>query len=88
MTYASLAVGKKDENRLQVAEMRMLRRIKGNTRKEQVSNQIIQEDANVCQMSTFLRQKRVRTYQEKRRRQRIKKYDGYVHTEEEKKWAA
>ena len=35
----------------------MLRWIRGKTRKDHVRNQIIQEDANVCQMSTFLRQK-------------------------------
>ena len=53
------AVRKKDENRLHVAEMRMLRWIRGKTRKDHVRSQIIQEDANVCQMSTFLRQKRL-----------------------------
>ena len=49
------AVRKKDENRLHTAEMRMLRWIRGNTRKDHVSNQLIQEDGKVCQMSTFLR---------------------------------
>ena len=59
MTYGAecWAVRKKDENRLHVAEMRMLRWIRGNTRKDHVRNQSIQEDAKVCQMSTFLRQK-------------------------------
>ena len=33
--------------------------ITGKTRKDHVRNQVIQEDANVCQMSTFLRQKRL-----------------------------
>ena len=58
MTYGAerWAVRKKDENRLHVAEMRMLRWIRGKTRKDHVRNQIIQEDAKVCQMSTFLRQ--------------------------------
>ena len=46
------AIRKKDENRLYVAEMRMLRWIRGKARKDHVRNQIIQEDAKVCQMST------------------------------------
>ena len=64
MTYGAecWAVRKKDENRLHVAEMRMLRWIRGKTRKDHVRNQIIQEDAKVCQMSTFLRQKRLHWY--------------------------
>ena len=33
--------------------------IRGKTRKDHVRNQVIQEDAKVCQMSTFLRQKRL-----------------------------
>ena len=44
------AVRKKDVNRLHVAEMRMLRWIRGKTRNDHVRNQIIQEDATVCQM--------------------------------------
>ena len=52
------AVRKKDENRLHVAEMRMLRWIRSKTRNDHVRHQKIQEDAKVCQMSTFLRQKR------------------------------
>ena len=78
------AVRKKDENRFHVAEMRMLRWIWGKTRKDQVRNKTIQEDAKVCHMSTFLRQKRL---QEKRRRQLIKKNDGRGRTGEEKKGA-
>ena len=59
MTYGAecWAVRKKDENRLHVAEIRMLQWIRGKTRKDHVRNQIIQDDAKVCQMSTFLRQK-------------------------------
>ena len=60
---------KKDENRLQVAEMRMLRWIRGKTRKDHVRNQSIQEDAKVCQISTFLRQKRLNLYGHIRRRE-------------------
>ena len=57
MTYGAecWAIRKKYENRLLVAEMRMLRWIRGKTRKDHVRNQTIQEDAKVCQMSTFLR---------------------------------
>ena len=69
MTYGAecWAVRKKDENRLHVAEMRMLRWIRGKTRKDRVRNQRIQEDANVCQMSTFLRQKRLHWYRHVKR---------------------
>ena len=51
------AVRNNYENILHVAEMRMLRWIRSKTRKDHVRNQVIQDDANVCQMSTFLRQK-------------------------------
>ena len=40
------------EQTLHVAEMRMLRWIRGKTRKDHVRNQRIQEDAKVCQMSS------------------------------------
>ena len=50
------AVRKKDENRLHVAEMRILRWIRGKTRKDHVRNQIIRADAKLCQMSTIPRQ--------------------------------
>ena len=51
MTYgAEYRAVREDENRLHVAEMRMLRWIRGNTRKDHVENQIIQEDAK-CQHS-------------------------------------
>ena len=71
MTYRAKcwAVRKKDENRLHVAEMRMLLWIRGKTRKDHVRKQIIQEDAKVCQMSTFLRQKRLNWYGHIRRRE-------------------
>ena len=44
MTYGAecWAVRKKDENRLHVAEMRMLRWIRGKPRKDHIRNQIIQ----------------------------------------------
>ena len=41
----------------------------GKTRKDHVRNQIIQEDAKVCQMSTVLRQKRLNWYGHIRRRE-------------------
>ena len=71
MTYGAecLAVRKKDENRLHVAEMRMLRWIRGNTRKDHVRNKTIQEDAKVRQMSTFLIQKRLHWYGHVKRRE-------------------
>ena len=37
--------------------------------KDHVRNQIIQEDAKVCQMSTFLRQKRLNWYGHNKRRE-------------------
>ncbi len=71
MTYGAecWAVRKKDENRLHVAKMRMLRWIRGKTRKDHVRNHIMQEDAKVSQMSTFLRQKRLHLYAHIRRRE-------------------
>ena len=61
MTYVAecWAVRKKDENILHVAEMEMLRWIRGPTRNDHVRNQAIQKDAKVCQISTFLRHKRL-----------------------------
>ena len=41
----------------------------GKIRKDHVKNQIIQEDAKVCQMSTFLRQKRLNWYGHIKRRE-------------------
>ena len=62
-------VRKKDENRLHVAEMRLLL---CKTRKDHVSNQVIEEEAKVCQMPTFLRQKRLNWYGHIRRREEDK----------------
>ena len=71
MTYGTecWAVRKKDENRLHVAEMRMLRWIRGNTRKDHVRNKTMQEDAKVCHISTFLRQKPLHWYGHVKRRE-------------------
>ena len=70
MTYGVewWAFRKKDEYRLHVAEMRMRLWTRGKTRKGHVRNQVIQEDAKVCQMSTFLRQKILNWYGHIRRR--------------------
>ena len=50
MTYGAecWAVRNRDENRLHVAEMMILRSISGKNRKDQVRNKVIQEDAKVC----------------------------------------
>ena len=68
LTYGAecRAVRKKDENRLHVAEMRLLRWIRGKTRKDHVRYKTIQEDAK---MSTFLRQKRLHWYGHVKRRE-------------------
>ena len=82
------AVIKKDEHRLHVAEMRMLRWIGGGggkTRKDNVRNQIIQYDVNIPETEKI---KLVWTYQEKRRRQPLKRNDGHGSTGEQKKGAA
>ena len=89
MTYGAVcwAARKKDVNRLHVAEMRMLRWIRGNTRKDHVRSQFIQEDAKVCQMSTFLRRKRLNWYGHLGRREEdnlSRKNDGHGCTGEEK----
>ena len=90
MTYGAecWAVRKKDENRLHVAEIRMLRWIWGKTRKDHVRNQIIQEDAKVCQMSTFLKQTIVlaRTCQEKRRSNLSRKMMDMVVPWKRRRW--
>ena len=93
MTYGAecWTVRKKDENRLHVAEMRMVRWISGKTRKDHVRNQIIQADAKVCQMLNIPETetiKCVRAYQEKRRRQLIKTNCVHGRTGEENKGAA
>ena len=62
-------VRKKYENRLRVAEMRIIRSIRGKSRNDHVRNEVLQEDARVYQMFRFLRQKKLK---EKRRRQLLK----------------
>ncbi len=81
MTYGAdrWAVREKDENRLHVAEMMMLRWIRCKTRKDHITNPIIQEDAKGCQMSTFLRQKRLHLYGHIRRREEDNIQEKYGH---------
>ena len=52
---------------MHVAEMKMLRWIRGKTRKDNVSNQVVQDDAQVCK--TFMRHKRLIWYGHIRRRE-------------------
>ena len=89
MTYGAecWAVRKKDENRLHVADMMMLRRIWGKTRNDHVRNQVLQEDSKVCQMSTLLGQNRLNWYGHIRRREEdnlTRKTDGHGCMWEEK----
>ncbi len=53
---------------------------KGKTRKDHVRNQTIQEDAKVCQMSTFLRQKRLNVYGHIRRAEKQTTYQEKLWT--------
>ena len=64
------AVRKKDENRLHVTEMRMLRWIRGKTRKEHDRNQVTQGIPKNTKLSTFLRKKLLNWYGHIRRRRR------------------
>ena len=65
-------VRKKDENRLHVAEMRMLRWIRGKTRKTMSETRSYKSVPNANIPETE-KTKLVWTYQEKRRRQPLKK---------------
>ena len=92
MTYAAgcSAVRREDENRLNVAERRMPRQIRGITRKYHVRNQVIHDDAKVCKMSTFQRQKRLNCYVHIKRREEdtlslLKKIIGHGCIREEEK---
>ena len=72
------AVRKKDENRLNVAQTRMIRWIRGNTRKYHVRNQVTQEDAKVGPMPNVNipeteKIKLLWTHQVKKRRQPLNK---------------
>ncbi len=60
MTYGSecWAVKKKDENKLNSAEMRMLRWARGKTRLDHIRNEDIRKEADVKPVETFLENKR------------------------------
>ena len=85
MTYGAecWAVRKKDENRLHVAEMRMLRWIRGKTMSETRSYKRM-PNVNIPETEKI---KLAWTHQGKRRRQPLKKNYGHGCTGEEKKGA-
>ena len=64
LTYGSecWAVKKKDENKLNSAEMRMLRWARGNTRLDHIRNEDIRKDADVKPVQTFLENKRLKWF--------------------------
>ena len=61
MTYGTecWAVKKKDENKLNSAEMRMLRWVRGQTRLDHIRNEDIRKEADVKPVETFLENKRL-----------------------------
>ena len=61
MTYGSewWAVKKKDENKLNSAEIRMLRWARGKTRLDHIRNEDIRKEAHVKPVETFLENKRL-----------------------------
>ena len=61
MTYGSecWTVKKKDENKLDSAEMRMLRWARGKTRLDPIRNEDIRKEAHVKSVETFLENKRL-----------------------------
>ena len=64
MTYDSecWAVKKKDENKLNSAEMRMLRWARGKTRLDHIRNEDIRKEAGVKPVETFLENKRLKWF--------------------------
>ena len=64
MTYGSecWAVKKKDENKLNSAEMRMLRWARGKTRLDHIRNEDIRKEADVKPVETFLENKRLKWF--------------------------
>ena len=64
MTYGSecWAVKKKDENKLNSAEMRMLRWARGKTRLDHIRNEDIRKEAHVKPVETFLENKRLKWF--------------------------
>ena len=64
MTYGSecWAVKKKDESKLNSAEMRMLRWARGKTRLDHIRNEDIRKEAHVKPVETFLENKRLKWF--------------------------
>ena len=64
MTYGSecWAVKKKDESRLNSAEMRMLRWARGKTRLDHMRNEDIRKETHINHVETFLENKRLKWY--------------------------
>ena len=64
MTYGSecWAVKKKDENKLNSAEMRMLRWARGKTRLDHTRNEDIRKEADIKPVETFLENKRLKWF--------------------------
>ena len=64
MTYGSecCAVNKKDENKLNSAEMRMLRRARGKTRLDHIRNKDNRKEAHLKPVETFLENKRLKWF--------------------------
>ena len=64
MTYGSgfWAVKKKDENKLNSAEMRMLRWARWKTRLDHIRNEYIRKEADVKPVETFLENKRLKWF--------------------------
>ena len=62
MTYGleCWAVTKKDENKLNSSEMRMLRWARGKTRLDHIRNKDIRKEAHVKPVETFLENKRLK----------------------------
>ena len=72
MTYVSecWTVKKKDENKLNSAEMRMFRWARGKTRLDHIRNEDIRKEAHVKSVETFLENKRLKWFGHCLRRER------------------
>ena len=72
MTYGSeyWAVKKKDENKLNSAEIRMLRRARGYTRLDHIRNEDIRKEGHVKPVAAFLENKRLKWFGHCLRRER------------------
>ena len=71
MTYGSecWAVKKKDESKLNSAEMRMLRWARGKTRLDHIRNEDIRKEAHVKPVETFLENKKLKWFGHRLRRE-------------------